>query len=78
MRQHQWIRTRVEESFPVFCSHVTQTERRAGHPDRQGPFYAPGAEFFTIYDEKNLRWKEWAAEHLRNDGYTVSVDVVTR
>jgi hypothetical protein len=79
MRKHKptkWIRTTIAEPFPVFYSHVSQKARRCG--EAEGPFYAAGAEFFHLHDEQNLAWRQGAATNLRADGYTVSVDVVTR
>lgn len=72
----RWVRVRIEEPFPVFYSHVSQKCRRANDPATQGPFYAAGSEWFDVYSEKTLAWKQRSAEHLRADGYTVSVDVV--
>jgi hypothetical protein len=75
-RPIKWIRTTIAEPFPVFYSHVSQRERRAGLSE--GPHYAAGSEWFALYDEKTLNWKQSSAETLRKDGYTVTVDVVEK
>lgn len=72
----RWIKTRIEEPFPVFYGHVGQKNVRCG--EAEGPFYAAGSEYFTLYTPQNLAWKESTAEALRANGYTVSVEVIER
>jgi hypothetical protein len=74
----KYVRTTIAEPFPVFYSHVNQKCRRANDPATEGPFYAAGSTWLDPYSEKNLRFRQGAAEGLRRDGYTVTVDVVTR
>lgn len=77
-RSIKLIRTTVAEPFPVFYSHVNQKCRKANDPATEGPFYAAGSEFFELWSEKNMAWKLTSADGLRRDGYTVTVDVVSR
>lgn len=72
----KWIKTRIEEPFPVLYGHVGQGSMRLG--EARGPFYAAGSEHLTPYDARNLAWKQSSAEALRAEGYTVSVEVIER
>ena len=77
-RPRKFVRTVINEPFPLFYSHVNQRCRRANDPATDGPFYAAGSEWFDCYSPKTLAWKQQSAEHLRKDGYTVTVDVIER
>lgn len=74
----KWIRTTIEEPFPVMYSHVSQECRRANDPKTKGPFYNAGSEWYTFFGDKEMAHAQTAAEHLRMDGYTVTVDIVER
>lgn len=74
----EFVRTRIKEPFPLFYSHVAFPQER-DRGTAEGPFYAAGSEWFEIYDgPRTLNWKERAAIGLRRDGWTVTVDLVTR
>ena len=72
------VRTLIAERFPVFYSHANQTCRLANDPRTEGPFYAENSEWLDVYSDFNLAFRRRAAETLRKDGYTVTVDVVER
>jgi hypothetical protein len=74
--KRKWVRTTIAEPFPVFYSHTSQSCRIANDPRTEGPYYAAGAEFFDL--EHNLEYRQRCAAALRLDGYSVTVDVVTR
>lgn len=67
----QYVRTTIVEPFPVLYGHVNY---RQG----DGPFYAAGSEHLAVHSKRTFAAKLAAAEHLRREGYTVSVDVVSR
>ena len=69
-KSKQWVRTTIKEAFPVLPNQI-------GHrAEAKGPFYAPGSEWF---DTPNmLAFRQWAAEVLRKNGYTVTVELITR
>lgn len=75
-RNRQLVRTTIAEPFPVFYSHINQKHRKCG--EAEGPFYSAGAEFFRPHTERDLEAARFSAAHLGRDGYTVTVDVVTR
>lgn len=77
-RKHKFIRTTIAEPFPVFYSHVNQKCQRANDPATEGPFYSAGSEYFRPLSDDNMAWVQKSAEHLRGDGYTVTVDVIER
>lgn len=64
-RKRLWCRTTIKEAYPVF-------------PDRpgDGPFYAPGSEWFDFPQARQHR--ERCAAELRRKGFTVTVDLVER
>lgn len=72
-----YVRTTVEEPFPLFYSHVARkTELRP--ETAQGPFIAAGSEHLIPYTVRNHLWKLWSARGLRDNGWTVRVDLVCR
>lgn len=75
-KSRKWVRTTIVEPFPVFYSHTNQKCRRANDPATEGPFYAPGSEWFDF--PEHLAFRQAAAGHLRANGYTVNVEVVER
>ncbi len=75
-RPVEWIKTTIAEPFPVFYSHVSQKEVRAGKAE--GPHYTAGSELFHLYCPKQWEHAQRSAEGLRKDGYTVTVEKVIR
>ena len=75
-KPRKWVRTTILEPFPVFFGHVNQKCKRANDPATEGPFYAAGSEWFDL--PENLSFREWCAEGLRKEGYTVTVEIVER
>lgn len=76
MKQRTWVKTTIAEPFPVFYGHVNQKCRLANDPSTEGPFYAANSEWFDF--PEHLEFKQWCAEGLRKDGYTVTVELVKR
>lgn len=74
MTQAQWIKTTIKEPFPVFYSHVEhKSERRP--ETAKGPFSVANGSFYHVNTGRNLAWRQAAADHLRKDGWTVTVEI---
>lgn len=72
----KYVVTRTEDAFPVLYGHTFHADWSKGNA--RGPFYAPGAESFERYSDTALLAAQFGAEHLRGQGYEVSVSVVER
>ncbi len=69
------LKTTITEPFPVFYGHADKlTERR--RETAQGPFY--NAPFVQYHEASDENWVQWRADQLRSQGWTVTVERVSR
>ncbi len=71
MKRRTYLKMTIAEPFPVFFGHVTYDAKTY-----DGPFYAPGLE--RLYPDCDRAHAEFSAAFLRGQGYTVTLDEVTR
>jgi len=76
-RAREWVKTTIAEPFPVFYSHVSYPSERRPETAR-GPFYAAGSVTWEVASATALSHANWRAAYLRKEGWTVTVEIVTR
>lgn len=73
----QYIKTIIVEPFPLFYSHVSHPQERK-RETAKGPFYQAGSSDVVAMTPENYQHALFAAQCLREDGWTVLVTTETR